>query len=532
MLHRVLLFLFVCGPALATEIQFLVMPDEVIGPISPYIYGINDKDPGDTHTTVRRLGGNRMTGYNWVNNASNAGSDWHQVSDDWMCSQNLKFTDCDKPGSMAQQFVEQSQKDGMDTLMTIPMAGYVAADKDGEVTEAETAPSRRWKKIAFHKRKPYTLSPDPKAPVVYEDEFVHFLVSNFKEASGGGVKFYDLDNEPALWPSTHPRLHPAKTSYWEMRNKTEIAADSILRVDPTAVILGGVCYGWNGFMSLQDAPESKDAAVTTQFPTYLDFYLDAIHSMQESYHKRLVRALDLHWYPEATGPETINGSVSQVRVTNDDVSEGVVAARLQAPRSLWDPGYVEKSWITQWSTKGRPIQLIPWVRQKIDQRCPGTLLAFSEYDYGAGDHVSGGLAQADALGIFGKYGVYLACYWGDLKPYNQAAFKLYRNYDGKGGAFGDTAVSAATEDVAQASCYAATATKDPGALYVVALNKNPKGTVNGKFRFKGKETYSSYEAYSFDPKSPDIKLVNKGKVAGDHFDYSLPPLSATLFVCR
>ena len=68
-------------------------------PISPYIYGINDKDPGDTHTTVRRLGGNRMTGYNWTNNATNAGNDWHHFSDDWMCAQNLGFHDCDQPGS-------------------------------------------------------------------------------------------------------------------------------------------------------------------------------------------------------------------------------------------------------------------------------------------------------------------------------------------------------------------------------------------------------------------------------------------------
>ncbi|HJT24204.1 MAG TPA: hypothetical protein VJ873_06480, partial [bacterium] len=167
-----------------------------------------------------------------------------------------------------------------------------------------------------------------------------------------------------------------------------------------------------------------------------------------------------------------------------------------------------------------------------NKRCPGTQLAFSEYDYGAGNHVSGGLAQADVLGIFGKYGVLLACYWGDLKPYNQAAFKLYRNYDGKNGSIGDTEVSAATEDVAQTSCYAATDSKNPGTLWVVVLNKNQKDFLHGKFKFKGQETYSSYEAYSFGKDSPEIKLVKKDKVDKDHFDYSLPPLSATVFVCH
>ena len=524
MLKRILPLLFLCAPVFAGDLNFLVMPDEVIGPISPYIYGINDKDPGDTGATVRRLGGNRMTGYNWVNNASNAGSDWHQVSDDWMCAQNLKYADCDQPGSMVKQFVEQGRKAGAESLITVPMAGFVAADKDGEVTADEAAPNRRWKRTGFHKKRPYTLTPNPKDPIVYEDEFVNYLVSNFKKAEEGGVKFYDLDNEPALWATTHPRLHPAKTTYWEMRNRTEAAAENILRVDPTALVFGGVCYGWNGFMTLQDAPESKDEAFKAQFPTFLDFYLDTIHNLQVAYHKRLVQVLDLHWYPEAKGGDK--------RITDGDTSPDSIDARLQAPRSLWDPGYVEKSWITQWSTKGEAIQLIPWVQQKIDQRCPGTKLAFSEYDYGAGNHVSGGIAQADVLGIFAKYGVFLACYWGDLKDYNQAAFKLYRNYDGKKDAVGDTAVSAAAEDVARASCYAAVDSKNPGTLWVVALNKSQKDSIHGKFKFQGRETYQSFEAYGFDAHSPEIKLVRKGKVDKDHFEAELPPLSATVFVCR
>ncbi len=523
MFRRIFLFLFLSGAASAADINFLVMPDEVIGPISPYIYGVNDVDPGDINATVRRLGGNRMTGYNWTNNASNAGNDWHHMSDNWLCDSH-KYTDCDQPGAFARHFVEANQKIGVDTLMTVPIAGYVAADKNGEVLDKEAAPNRRWKKIEFHKKRPYTLTPDPNDPIVYEDEFVNFMVANFKKATDGGVKFYDLDNEPGIWPSTHPRIHPEKTSYWEMRNKTEAAAENILRVDPTAMVFGGVCYGWQEFMTLQNAPESTDSSITQTYPTYLDFYLDSIHRLETTYHHRLVQVLDLHWYPEAQG--------GGKRITENDISPDSVEARLQAPRSLWDPGYVEKSWITQWSTKGQPIQLIPWVEQKIDKWCPGTKLAFSEYDYGAGNHISGGIAQADVLGIFGKYGIFMSNYWGDLKPYNRAAFKLYRNYDGKNGTIGDTAVSAATENVIKTSCYAATDSKTPGVLWVVVLNKDQKDSFHGKFRFQGRETYGSYKAYSFNANSPDIKLMKKDKIDKDHFDYSLPPLSATLFVCR
>ena len=531
MIRKLVLFLTFTSVVSAADVNFLIMPDEVIGPISPYIYGVNDVDPGDSGATVRRLGGNRMTGYNWTNNASNAGNAGRHMSDNWLC-ENHSYTDCDKPGAFAKHFVEENRQYGVQTLMTIPLAGFVAADKDGEVTDREAAPNRRWKRTEFHKRKPYSLAPDPRDPIVYEDEFVNYLVSNFKKGGEGGIRFYDLDNEPGIWPSTHPRIHPEKTSYWEMRNRTEAAAENILRVDPTAMIFGAVCSGWQEFLTLQDAPESGDASVTQTFPTYLDFYLDFIHHLQSAYHKRLVQVLDLHWYSEAQGSGNPSTGLGAKGITENDVTPDFIEARLQAPRSLWDPGYVEKSWITRLSTKGKPIELIPWVKEKIDTRCPGTLLAFSEYDYGAGDHVSGGIAQADVLGIFGKFGIFLAAFGGELKPFNRAAFKLFRNYDGKNGTFGDTAVSAATEDVTRTSCYAATDSKTPGILRVVILNKNQRDSIHGQVKLQGRNTYVSFEAFSFKGDSPEIKPVKKDKVEKNHFDYSLPPLSATLFVLQ
>ena len=123
---------------------------------------------------------------------------------------------------------------------------------------------------------------------------------------------------------------------------------------------------------------------------------------EEQNHRRLVHVLDVHWYPEARGA---------TRITDKDVSPKTVEARLQAPRSLWDPTYTEKSWIA--ATWGKPIRLIPWLQERIDANYPGTKLAMTEYNYGVGDHISGGLAQADVLGVFGREGVYLATYWGD-----------------------------------------------------------------------------------------------------------------------
>ena len=359
--------------------------------------------------------------------------------------------------------------------------------------------------MVFHKKGKFTLNPRPKDPCVYDDEFVNFLVSNYKTAAEGGVKFYDLDNEPGIWSQTHPRIHPKPTGYWEMVTLTEKLAFAVTKVDPTAQILGPVSYGWQEFLNLQNSPDSGEINKTEG--TFLDFYLKQMKALEAHDGRRLLHILDLHWYPEAQGggnPSTVSTGSPQAglgakRITEGDTSPESVEARLQAPRSLWDPGYVEKSWITQSSTQGKSIQLIPWLKGKIDQDYPGTGLGFSEYDYGAGDHISGGIAQADALGIFGKYGVSLAAQWGKLKPYNLAAFRLYRDYDGKGSAFGDTEVSSGSDDITQTSIYASTDSKPNGVLWVVVLNKNQRESLTGKFEIQGKESYKNWQRYGFNP---------------------------------
>jgi hypothetical protein len=64
------------GPA---AVQFRINSGEDVHSISPYIYGSNSS--AITSRTFDRSGGNRMTGYNWETNASNAGADWYHHSD-------------------------------------------------------------------------------------------------------------------------------------------------------------------------------------------------------------------------------------------------------------------------------------------------------------------------------------------------------------------------------------------------------------------------------------------------------------------
>ena len=110
---------------------------------------------------------------------------------------------------------------------------------------------------------------------------------------------------------------------------------------------------------------------------------------------KIVDVLDMHYYPEAQG-----GGVRVTSGTNNTAA--VVAARVQAVRSLWDPNYGynasdptlgENSWITQYSTGGQAIQLLNREATLINTYNPGTKLAFTEYQFGGGDHISGGIAK-------------------------------------------------------------------------------------------------------------------------------------------
>jgi mannan endo-1,4-beta-mannosidase len=224
------------------------------------------------------------------------------------------------------------------------------------------------------------------------------------------------------------------------------------------------------------------------------------------------------------------------RITEDDVSTKTVEARLQAPRALWDSTYREKSWIdAQW---GKPIRLIPWLSEKIAKQYPGTKLSMTEYNFGAPGHISGALAQVDALGVFGREGLVLASYWGNgsgvgpLPDYIAAAFRLYRNYDGKGGTFGDTSVSARAPDVTKASVFAATDSKHPGQLTVVVINKDLRANYAGTLVIQGSTKYRIARAYRIDKKGPRVEAREPAiDIHDNRLSVELPPLSATLLVC-
>ncbi|WP_442483178.1 glycoside hydrolase family 44 protein [Aeoliella sp. SH292] len=539
------------------SVQFTIDSGDDIKVISPWIYGTNFGEVENAR--FNRSGGNRLTGYNWENNASNAGSDWYHHNDFGMASGPN-----DPPGSAVRGMIQSAAANQQAVLVTVPMAGYVAADGNGTVDETEIAPSPRWKEVVAKKSTIYpgsslSTNPNKSDGYVFTDEFVHW-VEDFK--SPDQPIFYSLDNEIGLWgealPSgwqsgsqprpwenppvpavpassggrTHPTIHPYAVTFAELREKTIAHAGAIKDVNPNALVFGGVGYGWTDFTNLSGAP---DAVTNPSHPGgdqsgemhYHEWLLREVRNAEIAQGRELMDVLDLHWYTEVYA----DGQ----RITGDVATPAAVAARVQATRSLWDPTYVEDSWISQWGTwqgspgnKG-PIRLLSRVQRDIDDFNPGTKIAITEYNCGGNNHISGAIAQADALGIFGREGVFAANIWGG-GTYIDGAFDMYLNYDGQGNSFGSTSIEADTSNIASSAIYASLDESDPNRMIVVAINRTGAAITTGiavthDRIFDHAEVYQLTSATTTPEQKQNVELNRLNA-----FQYTMPAFSVTTLV--
>jgi len=493
-------------------------------PISPFIYGTNQELSGKENWALFRLGGNRMTAYNWENNASNAGADWYHNSDGYLTSRyDIPAQDQNDPGRVLTAFHDRSLAYNARSIITIQMAGYAAQDKNGQVSVAETAPSSRWVDVRPRKESPFSPTPDTQDGFVYMDEMVHFLVDQYQTAADpGGIHGYCLDNEPALWHETHPRIHPEQATCEEVVEKSIAYASTVKREDPDAEVLGPCLYGFAAYTDFQGAADWNTVQNGKSYQWFIDYYLDQMKAAEADSGKRLLDVLDIHWYPEAKGDHRI--------VSLNADTEADHQARVQAPRTLWDPAYVEDSWIGQWGQSFLP--LIPALKSAIDQYYPGTKIAFTEIYYGGPDHISGTLAMADVLGIFARYGIYMSCLWPFTTnaDYISAAYQIYRNYDGLFSTFGDQYAVSTTSDSVLTSVYGSVSV-ETDAIHLVVINKSFTETVRGMFQVDQTQTLTSGRVWCVAGGSAAIQEIDPvTDISDNSFEYSMKPASVHHFV--
>ncbi|KAK7449720.1 hypothetical protein VKT23_013195 [Stygiomarasmius scandens] len=427
-------------------------------PINPHIYGVNfptDASYIDTlGVTLSRWGGNAETAYNPFGGFTNAGADWYFEN---------------RANDNADDWIEWVHGAGSDALLTIPALDWVSKDAASYSFPESLYPEQQgfdpYNGVAgngLFANGSYIPNDPNLAYIPWNTTAAKQWLSGLKNTP----TFVAIDNEIEIARGTHHDMHFDPVSYDEERQRVIDFATVAKEAMPNVqVVAPSTCAWW--FYWTSDVGLSDTAAHNNT--DFLPWFLQEMAKHEKSSGRRLLDYLDIHYY---FAPDTS---------ANDAAAK---ALRLRATRSFWDPSYVDESWIgTSDPQNHQPnatiVQLIPRMKTLIAENYPGTKLSISEWNGMNDQDITGGLATADSLGLFGQYGLDAATYWATPDQLSPAglAYWLFR---GHGTYFGSSSVQVklANPDPDTVGVYAAT---ENSKLSLVILNKNPSTPISYKF---------------------------------------------------
>ena len=499
-------------------------------PISPDIYGVAHADSAalaDLNSPLNRNGGNNTSRYNWQINGDNRGADWY--------FQSIAYSSA-AAGEAGDTFISNSRASGAQPMLTVPMVGWVAklGPNRNKLSSfsiakygAQTGNDWQWFPDAGNgiwTSGQEVTGNDPNdanvpADSLFQQGWVQHLVNRWGLASGAGLRYYILDNEPTIWHATHRDVHPTGATMDEIRNKTIDYAGRIKAVDPSALVVGPEEWGWSGYLlsgydqqygsrfGWSNLPD-RNAHGGTDF---LPWLLDQLRRQETATGQRLLDVFSVHYYPQ--GGEFSN-----------DTSSSMQLRRNRSTRSLWDPNYVDETWIND------KVKLVPRLKDWVSSYYPGTKTALTEYNWGAEGHMNGATAQADVFGILGREGLDMAARWTTPAAGTPVykAIKMYRNYDGNKSSFGDTSVQATVPNPDNLSAFAALRTSD-GSLTVMVINKYLASSTPTTINLANFSHGSSAQVWQLTSANTITRLADVS-FSGNSLTASLPQQSVTLFV--
>lgn len=442
-------------------------------PISPDIYGIGFADDESAKvTTLNRSGGDSAETYNWQKDITGKAA-W------WNCA---NYAGGGSP-SDADKFVQANKSKNLNTLMTIPITGWVANVATSSDSTSSSLLGQPLSFCNYPQKADGTLVPsltccqaiNTQESVLVDNgsknldtsfmgNWVSHLASTFGTAASGGVKYYQLDNEPDNWqnnrPDIYPALYPPGTGCMDYAvpitsgneagvspdddiiNRSIAYAAAVKAADPTAQVLFLSVMNPDDLVNLMQTEcgvgtwdSSKKVPYSVTNPYAMAMMAKAAQ-YEAANHKRIFDCLDTH-YPADANDFWQRDSLSRVQ------------------------GWIRATYL-------------------------GTGICVSEYSVSNdATDLTATTQQADFLGTFGVVGVRLAAYWGSLvaddktthKPvYN--AFLMFRNYDGAGGKFGSVSVGAQS-GYANVHAYAATdSATSPTKLWIMLVNRGTSAQSN------------------------------------------------------
>ena len=500
-------------------------------PINPLIYGVAHASTvalSDLNSPLNRNGGNNTSRYNWQLNADNRANDWYYQS----------IADSSSvAGERGDTFIADSKAAGAQAMLTIPLLDWVAKlgvnrSKLASFSIAKYGPQTgndwQWFPDAGNGILQSTGQPvsgnnptdaNVGSSVSFQQGWVQHLINRWGAASNGGLRYYILDNEHSIWHSTHRDVQPTGATMDQIRDKMIAYAASIKTVDPSALVVGPEEWGWSGYFYSGYDQQWGSQNGWSNLPDrgshggwdYVPWLLAQLRQHEADTGQRSLDLFTLHYYPQG-------GEFS------DNVTSSMQLRRNRSTRSLWDPNYVDETWIND------RVKLIPRMKGWVSTHYPNTLSGITEYNWGAEGHINGATTQADVWGIFGREGLDMAARWTTPAAATPTykAMKMYRNYDGSKSAFGDVSVQASVPNPDNLSAFAAERSFD-GAVTVMVINKvlsgsTPATVALSNFTSQGVAQVWQLTSANLINHLPDINF------AGSSFSTSVPPQSVTLFV--
>lgn len=499
--------------------------------ISDGIYGVcNLPEDRLRHygVAITRWGGNTSSRYNWKINADNCAADW------FFRNRGESIRNLSDNGYL--RHLRTSQAAGGTSYITVPTLGWVAKDnqsysfsvkKHGPQKQTEPGNADAGNGIRDDGNLIRSADPNDTSIAVepaFIEEAVSFAVRHAGQADGSGVKYWVLDNEPMLWHQTHRDVRPDPLGYDELWERTVKYAEAIKRADPSAKVAGFCSWGWTDlFYSAKDEASSHfarpDHHAHGSVPL-AEWFIHKCGEYKKKHGRALIDVFDFHWYPQAE----VKGKTPYLGKGQDPALNQL---RLRSTCDLWDPEYRQESWIND-ASGGQAAKVIRRIREWIDTHNPGMEISLGEYNFGGGDNITGGLAQADTFGILAREKVDLAFIWTAPEGTQNLAWSLFRNYDDRGGRFGETFMPTSTDNK-DAAVYAAR--RRDGATTIVIINKNLGGACDLVLNVPGLN--GNLRAWRFDQTSDNIyEAVGEAKPIDGTISIKLPAASASILVVR
>ncbi len=529
-------------------------------PISPLIYGINEwTDSGLSaimRIGTRRWGGDNATSYNWQLDLKNNDDDWYFTT----------YAVGDGVHSTFNLFHERNLETGTVSLGTVPVLDWTPKPPPAGTQDVGGVLSCSFNTAKYGAQavvdpydqvcgnglttasSPYIVNDpndvyNPITPA-FAGQWIQSILSKYGAANDGGVQMWSLDNEPEWWDGVHADMyHQAgvaaqPATYDDMLARDTATAVAVKAADPTALITGPVPSGWWGMLfSKKDLVNGWATSPYCYYDNPVDqnahggvpwvaYYLRQMNQFEQTNGYRLLDYLDVHAYitPPNIGFDT-------------NYSSANTALRLSSTRAFWDTNYIVPGFANcqgYYDTKGNPVApaLVPTMRGWVSANYPGTKTAITEYNWGALEDITGAVAQADILGIFGREKLDMATMWPDgnfaAGVPGAFAFQIYLNYDGNGNQFGETSISATTSDADTLSIFAAQ--RSDMALTVLVLNKTSAAIADtvslANFTPAGAAQVWQYSSTNL----KSILRMNDLPVTSGAIAATFPAYSMTLFV--